>query len=1636
MSSNKYTDCNILKHENVTNELNAKLRRLLNDPTKKQIDFQRCRSLSGTNSSDTDVENQLDINNQEHSAAFLHYKYEYSLLHHRGSPVVTTKPQSSLLSPIGVFWDIENCRVPKGRSAAAVAQVIRNKFFNGYKEAEFIVVCDVNKENKQVIQELNDAQVNLIHVPATYKNAADEKLKQSIRRFADIHGSPAAIILISSDVNFAADLSDLRHRKKLHVILLHNDYSSEALILCANEHYNFMELMEPLPARTPAKVLECHDLLISNLPTQKGLGLIRRRLKILSDNCGGRVIAVNGSTAIIRFSSQDSADRAHKRMNGENVFDSKITVKFLKDKENRRAQENLSLDLASESGTATASPIQMYSVNSSSAGGARSLPSTPYCHSSSPVVGGFSRNWHSIPPPADMMLPAPMFGDRNRHSSNGDFGYNRQYPNASRGHSPNYWHGCGGTTCGPSHHWDDSHRVDRTHQAPTKCIKVPQNRDNSLISGQTPEGMKRIHGSGFNHSKDLNTPRLPYYGMPPAGNNSYNGVNNSQHGCLQRRSPSPFYVNHNCDGGNRWNGQNHSCNQQQQQPPPPPPSSRNQRTPSPFFDTKKHQQQQRVSPYQQSGSESDEIEHFFNPIQHNSTIAHSNGPSIPTELLVTSLDQSIDPKKMKFILGSIFTEHVRVLNISTFVQSDGNYAASVKVPSLQDAQYAISQLHRRRIGYKRILIAYAHTGGPNHQQIRSQIILLLQEVPGHRLPLFKFREMFESRFLTTVSISDLYKMKDVCIISEDPTGRIISLNPDHRNTPSPFLENISENEQVELPYCTVHNKQPWINKGWAEQEMISLPNVTMSLQVLEIRIHQLLKSHNGSLPLPSITTCYEAVFHQPMNVDENGVPLEHLISCLSSVELRQGISSVKFIVLANSQITNDNNNEPIMSPQLITQLSFFSRELVDLLKTAPHCQLLFNRLIPAYHHHFGRQCRVADYGFTKLIDLLDALKQTVQVMGDGNKRIVTLTHRAQARRFTSDLLRILKSQASKQITLSEFPSAYEKVIGKTWNIVDYGVCQMHDILIEVSETTVVVTNINDNDKLLAIPMREQTPEEIEKTKQFSVQVIELLRHAPQCSMLFNKFVPSYHHHFGHQCRVSDYGFSKLIELFEAMPDVVTIEDTNCGEKRISLTEKQSWNVLKDQIVKLISKTNGSIYVSKIPQMYLYDYGYMLRPEQFNCKSILDVLKKLNGIINLIDTQDGIKVELTDVSYSDQIRLQCRRILMEQRDHRLPINVFQHLYKQYYGHSCNFDEIKNNLSDTVEFAFDKNDEFIKLTPIQRFAYNIQKIIINNNGKIHLDMLEITYKKVIGEECNYMKFGYSNLSSLLQSMSYIFIISSTHNKKQVVYLNKKMADFGIELPSIIMSPHSYHSPGNSTHDDNNNNAYNNSMWIKNQNYWDVIKLAGQVGQQQQHQQQQQQESSSSVQSGFYNNDYYSSIYHNEHSISPKTDSSPDSDELAKLKNKKSVWNTPPQRPYDAYDTCIDIPSFTVPQWDDFNDETNLLSPTKNLLPAAANPLNLPNSPFYNDKLQHVIAPHPSELPLPSLALSSKRDKQTNNEGITDSRSLGNSLEIHSPNNSGYYSLSESDSSALLNVTPSKRQLMGKRRLAAQFGSPIDE
>lgn len=49
-------------------------------------------------------------------------------------------------------------------------------------------------------------------------------------------------------------------------------------------------------------------------------------------------------------------------------------------------------------------------------------------------------------------------------------------------------------------------------------------------------------------------------------------------------------------------------------------------------------------------------------------------------------------------------------------------------------------------------------------------------------------------------------------------------------------------------------------------------------------------------------------------------------------------------------------------------------------------------------------------------------------MGIGDRKVLTLSHRAQVKRFTADALKVLKVQPGKQLSTEEFPKAYGEVL--------------------------------------------------------------------------------------------------------------------------------------------------------------------------------------------------------------------------------------------------------------------------------------------------------------------------------------------------------------------------------------------------------------------------------------------------------------------------------------------------------------------------------------------------------------------------------------------------------------------------------
>ena len=114
-----------------------------------------------------------------------------------------TPPRRRKSGVVGVFWDIENCAVPHGKAAGGVAERVRAlPSVSGRAEMEFVVVCDVTKQQEDVVNDLNAAQVTVQHVAAgRKKNAADEKLRQDMKRFVDTHAAreEVTVVLISGD---------------------------------------------------------------------------------------------------------------------------------------------------------------------------------------------------------------------------------------------------------------------------------------------------------------------------------------------------------------------------------------------------------------------------------------------------------------------------------------------------------------------------------------------------------------------------------------------------------------------------------------------------------------------------------------------------------------------------------------------------------------------------------------------------------------------------------------------------------------------------------------------------------------------------------------------------------------------------------------------------------------------------------------------------------------------------------------------------------------------------------------------------------------------------------------------------------------------------------------------------------------------------------------------------------------------------------------------------------------------------------------------------------------------------------------------------------------------------------------------
>ncbi|KAK9054840.1 hypothetical protein SSX86_025919 [Deinandra increscens subsp. villosa] len=152
---------------------------------------------------------------------------------------------------ISVWWDIENCQVPKGCEPHSIAQNISSALVNmNYcGPVSISAYGDTNRIPASVQQGLNSTGIALNHVPAGVKDASDKKILVDMLFWAVDNPAPCNYLLISGDRDFSNALHQLRMRK-YNILLAQPQKASVSLLAAAKSVWLWTSLLAGGPPLT------------------------------------------------------------------------------------------------------------------------------------------------------------------------------------------------------------------------------------------------------------------------------------------------------------------------------------------------------------------------------------------------------------------------------------------------------------------------------------------------------------------------------------------------------------------------------------------------------------------------------------------------------------------------------------------------------------------------------------------------------------------------------------------------------------------------------------------------------------------------------------------------------------------------------------------------------------------------------------------------------------------------------------------------------------------------------------------------------------------------------------------------------------------------------------------------------------------------------------------------------------------------------------------------------------------------------------------------------------------------------------------------------------------------------------------
>lgn len=377
--------------------------------------------------------------------------------------------------------------------------------------------------------------------------------------------------------------------------------------------------------------------------------------------------------------------------------------------------------------------------------------------------------------------------------------------------------------------------------------------------------------------------------------------------------------------------------------------------------------------------------------------------------------------------------------------------------------------------------------------------------------------------------------------------------------------------------------------------------------------------------------------------------------------------------------------------------------------------------------------------------------------------MITLTHRTQIRRFSTDLFKILRMQPNKSLHLSGLSQAYLNTHNRIFDVTDFGVCDINDLLdgLRNSSYIMVSRKRDENDDVcMFLQKRRQSNAELEKTSIFAGEVVELLRNSPQYSIPFRKFVRSYHYYFGYQCKLSDYGFMRLAELLEALSGIVEMDQNNEENRKIFLARKVALRIFSEQIHEVIKEMTSQqvmmVKMDDVMEMHKEKFGYQMQGSSLGYDSVIDALKFVPFIeLSSHENELWIISHLENEKFRQRAMLACLAIV--DIGNKVPLAKFHAVFGEKFKFNIG-EKSLHAMKHAVEIDMVNGVKMISVTQMMKFFIHLINVL-EQKKKMNVQEIKSVMKLNLTTTFN---FGFANLSSLVQAYPDMLAISSLSDK----------------------------------------------------------------------------------------------------------------------------------------------------------------------------------------------------------------------------------------------------------------------------------